>query len=385
MRIAFISGWFSERMGYAENCLPKAMVSLGHDVHLICGNVQPYFDSPTSRQTYEPFIGPPVVPCGTTTVDGVTLYRLPHEVTLGRLRIRGLVAKLRQLRPRIVQTFDVAALSTYEAATARPFLGYKLFLETHFHASVFPDRLPAWQLASAWMLGRLASTCAERCYAISPDAADLAVRRLGVQQRKVRLCPLGVDTQLFHPPADDERFAFRKELGIREGEILCIYTGRFAPDKGPRILADAIDGLVVAGKPFRGLFVGNGTAAESTEISTKRGCLVRPFVPATQLPLFYGASDIGVWPKQESTSQLDAAACGLPIVVSDRVHVTERVAGNGLTYREGDAADLARQLVSLESHEVRHHLGLAGSRKMRERFSWAAIAAQRVKEYEEFL
>src|SRR5436309_489248 len=157
MRIALISDWFSEKMGYAENCLPKAMASLGHDIHLVCANVQPYFDSPSYQQTYEPFIGPPVVSSGTAHLDGFVLHRLPHQVLMGRLRIRGLLAKLRKLRPAVVQTFEVAALSTYEAALARPLLRYKLFLETHFHASVFPRRLPGWQLASAWILGRIAS------------------------------------------------------------------------------------------------------------------------------------------------------------------------------------------------------------------------------------
>jgi hypothetical protein len=53
MRIAIISDWFSEKMGYAENCLPKALASLGHEVHLITSNVQPYFNSPNYRETYD--------------------------------------------------------------------------------------------------------------------------------------------------------------------------------------------------------------------------------------------------------------------------------------------------------------------------------------------
>lgn len=35
MQIAIVSDWFSEKMGYAENFLPKAMASLGHEVHLV--------------------------------------------------------------------------------------------------------------------------------------------------------------------------------------------------------------------------------------------------------------------------------------------------------------------------------------------------------------
>jgi len=32
MRIAFVSSYFSEGMGYTENMLPKALALLGHEV-----------------------------------------------------------------------------------------------------------------------------------------------------------------------------------------------------------------------------------------------------------------------------------------------------------------------------------------------------------------
>jgi hypothetical protein len=34
MRIAFITPWYSERMGYLENSLSKAVAGLGHEVHV---------------------------------------------------------------------------------------------------------------------------------------------------------------------------------------------------------------------------------------------------------------------------------------------------------------------------------------------------------------
>jgi glycosyltransferase involved in cell wall biosynthesis len=92
-----------------------------------------------------------------------------------------------------------------------------------------------------------------------------------------------------------------------------------------------------------------------------------------------------VWPKQESTSQLDAAAAGLPIVLSGRVTVTERVAGNGITYAEGDSADLAERIRSLQSATLRRELGAAGTQKMNARFSWLRIARQRSDDYSESL
>lgn len=382
MRIVFISDWLAELMGYAENTLPKAVASLGHEVHVVAANVQPYYDSPAYAATYERFLGKPVVPVGVKELDGVTIHRLPHGRVAGRLRIRGLVPTLRRLAPTIVQTFEVAAVSTYEATAVRPLLGFRLFVESHVHASVFNAEQPAWQLTAARALGMLVGASCEKCYAISTDVAEIAATRLGIPRRKIEVCSLGVDTQLFRPPTADERAQARGSLGYRDGEVVCVYSGRFARDKGPQLLAQAIDSLARAGLPYRGLFIGSGTKEEVDEIARCLGCDVRDFVPARLLPLFYWAADIGVWPRQESTSQLDAAAAGLPIVVSDAVHVRERVEGNGLFYRDGDVADLAGQLRRLSAPAFRQELAEVGQRKMSERFSWTSIARARVRDYD---
>ena len=392
MRIVIISDWFSERMGYAENCLPKALAALGHDVHLITSDAQVYFNSPEYGATYEPFIGPPTVPTGVKILDGYTLHRLPHRYWRGRLRIGGLYGQLRMLRPDAVQGFEVGNLSTLEAALAQPRLHYKLFLESHVHASVFgadwravARRVRLRRAVYRHTVGAFISGRAEKCYPISEDAAEIAVGLYGIAQSKVEVCSLGTDTNLFRPPETPQetasRLELRAQLGYRDEDVVCIYTGRFSPSKGPQVLADAIARLATSGKPFKGLFVGGGTAAEVAALNDSAGCRVVPFMPARDLPPYYWAADIGVWPRQESTSQLDAAAVGLPIILSDRVTVMERVTGNGLTYREGDPADLAEGIESLASAADRRQLGTAGSQKMRARYSWLQIAEKRAADY----
>jgi glycosyltransferase involved in cell wall biosynthesis len=393
MRIVFVSDWFAEKMGYAENCLPKAVAKLGHEVHLIAANIQPYFDQPMYKETYEPFIGPGIVACGVKPWNGFTLHRLPYGQWRGRRRIQGLIPALANLRPDIVQTFDLFAQTTYEIALAKIQLGYKLFHESHLHASVFPpatDRLGLGErlklFGYAATLGRFVSVLSEKCYPISADAAEIVTRFFGFPKSKTTIQSLGVDTDSFRPVAGDSdqqaRMQLRDQLGFAPEEIVCVYTGRFSDDKGPQILAQAIAQLVAHNEPFRGLFVGNGNHSEVESIRACPGCVIHPFVPVQELPPFYRAADIGVWPRQESTSQLDAAACGLPIIVSDRVQVRERVEGNGLFYEEGNADDLARQIRKLANAATRRAQGELGARKLRERFSWDCIASERVRDYE---
>jgi glycosyltransferase involved in cell wall biosynthesis len=177
-----------------------------------------------------------------------------------------------------------------------------------------------------------------------------------------------------------ERAEIRKRFGIGDHEILCIYTGRFTEDKNPLLLAKAVATLRSAGDPYRGLFVGNGTQAGA--IRQCDGCQINPFVPVTELPQFFRSADIGAWPTQESMSMLDAAACGLPIVVNDTLRAVERIEGNGLTYRLNDSDDLARVLLSLRSQEAREGLGRRGAVKMRDEFGWGRIAEQRMRDYQ---
>ena len=372
MRIVILSETFTKSMGYCENMLPKALSRLGEEVHVVATNLQAYYNSPDYKQTYEPFLGPVEQPCGVEEHSGFTLHRMPHQLLLGYARIRGLTRKLRELRPDIVQVHAVASWLPLEAALTRPLCGYQLFTGAHQTASVMADvsprlahvsRLHPVRLKSDFrraVPGRLVSFFAHKCYAATVDCGEIATQYYGVPSRQIDFCPLGVDTDRFHPmqtPQHDEaRRRLRRELGFAENELVCIYSGRFTRAKNPACLAHAIARLTEQGVPIRGLFVGDGPQRE--EIAELAGCTIHSFVSWDQLPDYYRAADIGVWPTQESMSMLDAAACGLPIVVSDRLAATERVEGNGLQYREGDAGRLGGLPRSFAGREVARAIGV---------------------------
>jgi glycosyltransferase involved in cell wall biosynthesis len=77
-------------------------------------------------------------------------------------------------------------------------------------------------------------------------------------------------------------------------------------------------------------------------------------VPNAELRGYYNAADVGVWPLQCSISQLEASACGVPSLISDRGGAPERISfGNGLTYHESDVQDLSDKMVIFLSKEKR--------------------------------
>ena len=393
MRIVFLSDSFAKNMGYLGNILPRYLEELGADVHLITGDLAPYHQIENFAATYGSFSSTTVSPPGTIErVNGFTVHTLAHRHMLGYVRLPGLFGKLKALQPDIVQIQATIGWLPLEAAFFQPVLGYKLFTGNHTTASVFPLAQRAsrlWEperlrsMVTRALPGRIVSQFVEKCYAPTADCARVAREFFGVPERLLDYMPLGVDSEAFRPrvgiEAEQDRNIRRAEIGVDPDEILCIYTGRFSDDKNPLVLARAVEELRAVGLRFRAVFVGNGV--QGNTLARCDGCIVNPFVPYQDLPAWFHAADIGVWPTQESTSMLDAAASGLPIVVNDTLVATERIAGNGLTYKLNDSHDLAQVLRTLIPASERMRLGSTGARRMAELFGWRALAQRRLSDY----
>ena len=395
LRIVIVSNYYSAAMGYSENCLPAALARLGHDVQVVTSTLKPYGLSSFYADVYEPFLGPPVVEPEIFEDKGIRVTRLPYFRFRDRIGLKGLTGLLRSINPDVVEVFDYPSLTALQATWAGRRSGFELFTASHVPVSVFPPAqsaklgFPTWAKLRllTWLPGRIVSMASHVTYAPTEDAAYVAVRFFGVQKNKIRHMSLGVDGLVFRPveaEADrQERQRVRDELGVDPNEILCIYTGRFTDAKDPLVLSRAVETLRRSGYRLAALFIGEGQQAN--EIAARDGSRILPFVDYRRLGPYYRAADIGVWPREESTSMLDAAACGIPIVVSDRIRLRHTIEGNGLTYSAGDAEDLARALLDLGDEEYRGRLGAVGSERMSSEFSWDEIARRRSRDYSEAL
>lgn len=387
MKIAIISWWFAGKMGYSENLLPAALARLGHEVHVITSDLQP--DFPNYEEAYEPFIGPQLQPCGTTKINGFTLHRLPHRRTRFGIAINGLFLAIKKLKPDVIQCFGIPQMSTYQSAWAAKILKVPLFLEEHTHLSTLPTKLTIGQKINNWLvkniLGPSVCSVATHCYPIAKDVEEITIHAFGCPASKVTIQSLGVNTVGFHPINCDQdeisRTQIREELNFCLEDVVFIYTGRFSVDKAPIVLAQAVGHLRDKGFSVRGLFIGGGSATDNMQISACKGCVVLPFVNSSELPSYYRAADVGVWPKQESTSQLDALASGLPIIISNKVQAVERIDGCGLSYAEENVEDLQKKMMQMLDKQVRTQLGRVGSKRVMESFSWDKIARLREQSY----
>jgi glycosyltransferase involved in cell wall biosynthesis len=212
---------------------------------------------------------------------------------------------------------------------------------------------------------------------------NVITKYCGIPESKCKITSLAVDTDMFSPSFQEEEIEeFRKKNRYDKDDIVCLYTGRFTEAKGPLILAQAIEYLHEMGcLKIKGLFVGQGDKEYQKMISNSKGCTIYPFVEVNQLPKFYQSCDIGVWPLQESTSQLDAAACGMPIIINEKVEDNIRTDGNGLRYKDRDYKDLASKILLLQDKTIRKEMGLVGSKKVEEFYSWDYLAKNKLTDF----
>jgi glycosyltransferase involved in cell wall biosynthesis len=392
MKIVYVNPFFTEGMGYIENCLPKAMAKRGHEVHIVTSTGKVYFNDPMYERTYEKFFGPPIEKAGSYYLgENLTLHRLEFSTYLNTLYLKRLRRVMEEIKPDVVHMWDVIAPFTLQIFILSRSLKFNVYTGNHYVLSVL-DVHKVWDqwfsvLKYKWLFfkkipGKMLHSYYKRCYAATIDAKFVAEKYMGVPPEKCYVTPLGVDTDVFKPAANRAIVNdIRRTYGFQPDDFVVLYTGRFAPGKNPLVLAQAIDQLNKKGyKKIKGLFVGSGD--QGPLIASCESCFLVDFVPYYDLYKFYQIADLGVWPAQESTSMLDAAASGIPIIVNNTIHAKERYEGNGLTYQLGDVDDLAKQIVKLYDDEpMRISLGEAGRRKMNKLYSWDTIAQEREDDY----
>ena len=384
MKIAYVVETYTEGLGYIDNILPRQLGAAGEKVHLITCRLPMYY------QNSEAFFG-------SLTEEGdfkdeecsenLTLHTCGYMKVGARILIKGLFKKLKSIEPDVVIVRGIASPVLGQVVLAKMLLGFKVFTSTGLAYSAVPEALKKggrlskariYNFFSRVLVGRFFSCFVTKCVGSTEDCIDAVVDFYGVPRRKTKVISLGVDTDKFYPASDfaalKVRAKVRGSLGISNNEIVCIWTGRMAANKSVHVLAQAVEELSAEGYPFTAFFVGDGPEKESLSVYSRT--IVHPFAPWSELPKFYRAADIAVWPRLITTSTLDASACGLPVIMSDQEKAGERWMGIGSTYKEGSVASLKSTLLEYRNDALRASTGAIAANRMREVYSWEVIAQE---------
>ena len=392
MKIVYIVETFTEGLGYIDNVLPLEFAKLGHDVTLLTAGLPPYY---MSEENFFGNCDKDV--CRVPNINkSYTMIYLPYLFLGKRIIIKNLLEHLKLIKPDVVVVRGISSFVLGQVVLYKIFLNFSLFTSTGQSYSSLPKNLRdskpySFVRIKNFLLrelpGRLFSYFVDSCIGSTEDCVDCVVDFYGIPRIKTHSISLGVDTELFFPSSDDaskrESNKIRSKFGLSSNSILCIWTGRLAKGKAAWVLAEAVERMCNMGHDFHALFIGSGP--EEEKIRTYKNSTLMPFMSWKDLPPYYRAADIAVWPRLITTSTLDASACGLPVVMSNKERAAERWNGIGLTYEEVEVESLIRVLTMLTDDEYRLKLGAAGANRMKNEFNWQYIANKFIMHFNKYI
>ncbi len=209
----------------------------------------------------------------------------------------------------------------------------------------------------------------------------------GVDPSRLFIFGRGVDTELFRP--DRRSRSMRHRMGSRSATII-LYVGRLSREKGLDVLAAAHRLAAQSNPEIELALVGEGPyGAALAELldGTKHRFLGPLTGPA--LSSAYASADAFCLPSRTETFGqvvLEAAASGLPVIVTDRGGAHESVIADetGLIVPADNPRALAEAINLLATDpDLRRRLGSRGRLRATERSGWAELFGQLAASYEE--
>lgn len=227
--------------------------------------------------------------------------------------------------------------------------------------------------------------------AVSAANAQYLVESKRYAPRKITVIHNGCDLSRFKPaaPADP---GLRAALGIRDRDLVLLAPGRLEPQKGHRVLLEAMPRILAAFPAARLVCVGDGSLRVELERQTQASRIEHSvhFVGfRSDLPNWFAIADVVVlasfWEGLPLVA-IQALSAGRPIVAT-AVDGTPEVVINGktgVTVPPGDPARLAEAVCDLLAHpDRRGELAAAGRRWVEERFSCERMVERTTQLYRE--
>ncbi|MEZ5894293.1 MAG: glycosyltransferase family 1 protein, partial [Parvularculaceae bacterium] len=224
----------------------------------------------------------------------------------------------------------------------------------------------------------------ERIYAPSPSMVEELKRdRIG---RDIGLWARGVDQSLFNPARRD--LAWRRGLGVQDGDILVAFVGRVVLEKGIDIFADAVKRAAAVNPNIRALVVGDGPERRNFESLLPTGAFTG-YLQGEDLARAYASADIFFNPSVTETFgnvTLEAMASGLPSIcaaASGSKSLVDHGETGLLVADARNAENFAAAIVELAGDPERRVGMGAAARSSASVFDWDAILDGLIGEYQE--
>lgn len=216
------------------------------------------------------------------------------------------------------------------------------------------------------------------------------MRIFDVPEDRIAVTHLAADT-IFKPLNKDSAVQFIKETYGISGNMI-LYLGGFSPRKNVKSILVAFSMIYKSlSKDYKIVIIGSAKdehqflnkLAQSLNIGDS--VLFTGYVPYEDLPYFYNASDVFVYPSLYEgfgLPVLEAMCCGTPTITSNVSSIPEVAGDGGLLINPCDAEELSRAIFNvLEDNSMKADLITRGFERA-SLFNWKSTAAETLSIYE---
>lgn len=249
----------------------------------------------------------------------------------------------------------------------------------------FPHSFRSLRRSYLRIFARMSVHRARRVIAVSESTKRDLVEIYDISPAKIDVVYNGVDAR-YQPLPADQVVAFRQQQGLPERFIL--FVGTLEPRKNIVSLIDAYARLPKERPPLvlvggKGWFY-NEIFGRVEALGLTREVRFAGFVPAEDLPLWYNAADLFVYPSLYEgfgLPPLEAMACGTAVITSTASSLPEVVGQAGKLANPTDTEALAAAMAQvLGSRQLQQEMETAGLAQAAG-FSWEETARKTVDSY----
>lgn len=320
MRVAHLclSNWFVDGVGYQENELVRQHIADGHEV-LVIASTETH--SPEGQLAY-------TEPGAYTGVEGARVLRLPYAGFLPaqlmrKLRFhKGVHDALGAFRPDSILFHGACGWELRTAARyAKENPGVMLYVDSHEDWVNSARSFVARELLHRRYYGPILRSVldqVERVLCVSTDSIEFVADLYRVPRHKLEFFPLGG-----HPVRDpaygERRRRTRARLGITDGEVMLVQSGRFS---GRKKLAESLRAFTAC-NDARLRFVVAGVLQDDIRdeanqlIAADRRVQFIGWQTPSQLTDVLCAADVYLQPGTQSVTMQHSLCCRCAIAIAD--------------------------------------------------------------------
>ncbi len=369
MNIVITVEHFDPNKGYLEYYLATELAELGHKVSIF-----------TFRQNHETI--------QRKFKDGFHVIRLSHIAELNSIHIPSLkelifiIKFIKKEKPDIIHCQPLfSPLSLY-------FIFWKYIYNYRITGSLITGVSSNWSIIKSVLFSltklsiKLVKKKIDVFFVKNKGYGSIVSKSYGILLKDLVIIPLGAKKTLFQFDSKSRKL-LRKYLNLSNDDVVVVYSGKLIPSKEIDILIKAIKPIIKQNQKVKLMIIGKGEECYEeylhnlvSQLKISNNVIFHPLVHRTDLPNFYSAGDIAVWPGTPSISIIEAASNSLPLIIQKNpVSIYKVEYGNGFVYKKGDVDELSGYLeILINDAKLRQEMGKRSRLLVEKKLNWDNIA-----------